>query len=343
MVRTTAAYGVIEFFQRSGLDPDTVLRSVGLLREELMDPTGEISLLQYYRMFEVAASMAGRSNLGLEFGVNFLPQHLGHLGYLSVTAPTIGRALRCMADKLPFHQQATFLGLETFGSSRLALSYVVVDDSVRERRQDAEFSLTVLMNLLRQALGPGWYPNEVHFSHGRPDHLRAHERIFGSSIRFDEEANRIVFSKDLLEVSMPRRDDVLHGLLKAEIVRQRKLGGYNTDIIASVRYQIERLLPKGNCELENAASMCGIPPWSLKRKLRARGLSFQDLVLAVRQELAPLYLLKRGMPATQVALCLGYSELSAFSRAFRQWTGVSPRDFVHDATRGASDSHPPLP
>jgi AraC-like DNA-binding protein len=333
MVRTTAAYGAIEFFQRTGLDPDTVLNTVGLLREELLDPTGEISLSQYCRMFEVAASMAGRSNLGLEFGVNFLPQHLGHIGYLSVTAPTVGRALRCMAEELPFHQQATFIGLETFGSSRLALSYTIVDESVLERRQDAEFSLTVLLNLLRQALGPGWCPSEVHFSHGRPGQPRTHERIFGSVIRFDEDANRIVFPKDFLDVSMPRRDDVLHGLLRAEITRQRKLGGYDTDVVASVRYQIERLLPKGNCDLENVASACGIPPWSVKRKLRARGLSFQDLLLAVRQELAPLYL-KRGMPATEVALSLGYSELSAFSRAFRQWTGLSPRDFVRDAERG---------
>jgi AraC-like DNA-binding protein len=334
MVRTTAAHGATEFFQRSGIDPDNVLRTVGLFREELMDPIGEISLLQYCRMFEVAASMAGRSNLGLEFGANFLPQHLGHIGYLSVTAPTVGRALRCMADELPFHQQATFIRLDTFGSSRLALSYMIMDDSVHERRQDAEFSLTVLLNLLRQALGPGWCPNEVHFSHGRPVQPRAHERIFGSVIRFDEDANRIVFAKELLDVAMPRRDDVLHGLLKAEIARQRKLGGYNTDIVASVKYQIERLLPKGNCELENVASACGIPPWSIKRQLRARGLSFQDLLLIVRQELAPLYLLKRGMPATEVALSLGYSELSAFSRAFRQWTGVSPRDFVRGAERG---------
>jgi AraC-like DNA-binding protein len=331
MVRTTAAHGAVEFFQRMGLDPDSVLNTVGLRREELTDPTGEVSLMQYCRMFEVAASMAGRSNLGLEFGATFLPQHLGHIGYLAVTAPTVGRALRCLADELPFHQQATFIGIETFGSHRLALSYGIVDGSVTERRQDAEFSLTVLLNLLRQALGPGWCPNEVHFTHSRPHPPRLHERIFGSVIRFDEEANRIVFSRDSLAAAMPRRDDVLHGLLGAEIARQRKLRQYDPDIVASVRYQIERLLPKGHCDLDSVAKACGIPSWSIKRKLRARGLGFQDLLLAVRQELAPLYLVGRGMPATDVALSLGYSELSAFSRAFRQWTGVSPRDFVRNA------------
>jgi hypothetical protein len=149
MVRTTAAHGAVDFFRRMGLDPDSVLRSVGLLREELTDPAGEVSLLQYCRMFEVAASMAGRSNLGLEFGLDFSPQHLGHLGYLAVTAPTMGSALRCMAEELPFHQQGTHIGLTSYSPNRLALSYGIIDGSVQERRQDAEFSLTVLLNLLR--------------------------------------------------------------------------------------------------------------------------------------------------------------------------------------------------
>jgi AraC-like DNA-binding protein len=135
----------------------------------------------------------------------------------------------------------------------------------------------------------------------------------------------------MLQASMPRRDDVLHGLLSAEITRQRKLRRYDPDILTSIRYQIERLLPHGPCELQAVAAACGVPVWSLKRRLRARGVSFQDLLLEVRQELAGLYLVKRGMPATEVALALGYSELSAFSRAFRQWTGVSPREYVRNA------------
>ena len=129
---------------------------------------------------------------------------------------------------------------------------------------------------------------------------------------------------------MSRRDDALHGLLAAEIARQKGAQRYDPDIVATVRYQIERLLPGGACDLDAVAAACNLPCWSLKRKLHARGLAFQDLVLAVRRALAPVYLVERGMPATEVALCLGYSELSAFSRAFRQWTGLTPREFVKD-------------
>jgi AraC-like DNA-binding protein len=336
MVRATAAHGAVDFFQRQGLNPDVILRTVKLKREELANPAGEVSLMQYCRMFEVAAEMARRSSLGLEFGAAFMPQHLGHIGYLAVTAPTLGRALRCLADELPFHQQGTFIGLDAFGATRLALSYGIADSSVKERQQDAELSVAILLNLMRQALGSSWCPNEVHFTHSRPGSTYPHERIFGSVVRFQEDANRIVFSKDLLEAPMPRRDDALHGLLAAEIARHKGLHRYDPDIAAAVRYQIERLLPSGTCDLETVAAACGLPCWSVKRKLHARGMSFQDLVLSVRRELAPIYLVQRGMPATEVALCLGYSELSAFSRAFRQWTGLTPRDFVRDSTACAS-------
>jgi AraC-like DNA-binding protein len=330
MVRAGAAHGAVEFFQRLGLDPDKVLQRVQLKRAELADPAGELSLQQYCRMFEVAAELSRCSSLGLEFGAAFLPQHLGYIGYLAVTAPTLGHALRCLADELPFHQQGTFIGLDPYGSTRLALSYGIADSSVQEKQQDAELSLAVLLNLLRQALGQVWCPSEVHFAHRRLGSSLPHQRVFGAAVRFEEEANRIVFAKSLLDAPMPRRDDALHGLLAAEIARQKGARRYDPDIVATVRYQIERLLPSGACDLDAVAAACNLPSWSLKRKLHARELSFQDLVLAVRRELAPVYLVERRMPATEVALCLGYSELSAFSRAFRQWTGLTPREFVKD-------------
>jgi len=331
LVRSTAAHGALGFFQRAGLDPDQVLRTVALNRDELTDPTAQVSLMQYCRMFEVAAQMAGRSNLGLEFGVEFLPQHLGHIGYLAVTAPTLDRALRALAEKLPFHQQATFIGLEPFGSTRLALSYAVADSCIKERRQDAEFSLVVLLNLLRQALGASWSPSEVHFTHARPTLARFHERVFGCVVRFGEETNRIVFPRELLGNPMPRRDDALHGLLSAEIRCSQADTPCDPDFVVTVRYHIERLLRNGLCDLEHVAAACDLPTWSVKRKLRARGLSFNDLLTEVRRELAPVYLLEQRLSATEVALLLGYSELSAFSRAFRLWTGLTPREFA--ATR----------
>jgi AraC-like DNA-binding protein len=146
----------------------------------------------------------------------------------------------------------------------------------------------------------------------------------------------MIFGRELLEAPMPRRDDALHQLLAADIARNNRPKPYDADIVAFVRYQIARLLPTGLCDLNAVATACNLPAWSLKRKLRARGLNFNHLLTTVRRELAPIYLVQRRMPATEVAFSLGYSELSAFSRAFRQWTGSTPRDFMRDADSVAS-------
>ena len=332
MVRVSAAYGAVEFFERQGLDPDVILQTVQLRREELTDPIGQLSLHQYCWMFEVAAEHAKCTSLGLEYGAAFLPQHLGYVGYLAVTAPILGRALRCLANELPFHQQGSFMSLDSYGASQLALSYEITDANVRNKRQDAELTLACMLNLLRQPLGASWSPTEVHFTHSRWGSALPYQRVFGTAVRFQEETNRIVFPKSLLNAPMPRRDDALHGLLAAEIARQKGAQRYDPDILARVRYQIERLLPRGVCDLDRVSLACNLPSWSVKRKLRARGLSFQDLLVTVRREMAQAYLVERRMPATEVALSLGYSELSAFSRAFRQWTGLTPREYVRCAT-----------
>jgi AraC-like DNA-binding protein len=333
MVKASAAHGAVEFFARAGLDPDELLRSINLSRGDLQQPGSEMMLAQYCRMFEIAACRSGRSNLGLEFGSAFRPQYLGYIGYLAVTAPTLGRALRCLADAMPSHQQATFMDLIECDDALAAVSYAIADGSVAERRQDAELSIAVVINLFRQALGSRWAPQEVHFTHARPATTRAHDRFFGAPVCFQQDENRVVFFRSALSAPMPHHDPVLHELLAAAIGREKRVRPCSSDLVSCARHHIERLLPQARCSLEEVAAACGVAPWTLKRKLRSQDLSFQQLVTTARRDLALEYLGEQGRPVTEVALALGYSELSAFSRAFRQWTRSTPRDYVRGLRR----------
>ena len=94
-----------------------------------------------------------------------------------------------------------------------------------------------------------------------------------------------------------------------------------------LREQIRQRLLYGEPALEDVAEMLGMASWSLQRRLREQGLSFSQLVDNVRRELANRYLRQPQLPISQLALLLGYSETSAFSRAFRRWFGVSPRQW----------------
>lgn len=329
-VMAAAAQGLLERIAASGVDPDDVLSEAGLRRRDVADPSRRIGLSEYCRAFEIAARKTTRSNFGLEFGASFRPQQLGLLGYLAISASTLGHALRKFAAYLPVHQQATHVGISTVEDGNAAVEYVILDSSIKERQQDAELSIGMLFSLLRHVLGPHWSPIGVHLMHDRPVGRTRYEELLGVRPQFAQSSNRILMRRSELDCPMPRRDEQLMRLLEQELKKQLPVSAGSADVLARARHEIALALDSGDVELTAVARQCGLEPWTLKRRLKEQHMTFQDLVAATRYELA-LEQFARGAPITDVAIALGYSEVSAFSRAFRQWTGQSPRKFL--ATR----------
>jgi len=98
-------------------------------------------------------------------------------------------------------------------------------------------------------------------------------------------------------------------------------------LVDGARAQVRHALLSGEPALEIIAEKMGMSAGSLQRRLRDQGLTFTALVDKVRCELATYYLQQRHLPISELALLLGYSEVSAFSRAFRRWFGISPRQW----------------
>jgi AraC-like DNA-binding protein len=207
------------------------------------------------------------------------------------------------------------------------VEYAILDDAVRDRQQDAELSIGMLFNLFRHCLGARWLPAAIHLMHARPAGRTRYEDLLGVRPLFDQSSNRILFRRGDLECPMPRQDERLMRLLEAELRKQLPAGTTGADIVARARHEIALALDSTDLELATISRRCGMQSWTLKRKLKEQGTTFQDLVAATRYELA-IAQFARGVPITEVAMALGYSEVSAFSRAFRQWTGKSPRNFI---------------
>jgi AraC-like DNA-binding protein len=98
-------------------------------------------------------------------------------------------------------------------------------------------------------------------------------------------------------------------------------------IVHDVQAQIRTQLAEGEPNLERVSEQLHLTSWTLQRRLGDSGLSFSQLVDKVRRELAQQYLSQAHLPISELALLLGYSEASAFSRAFRRWYGVSPKQW----------------
>jgi len=183
--------------------------------------------------------------------------------------------------------------------------------------------------LVRESLGrEDWAPRSVWFAHPAPpdtSELLAYFRT--SAVEFARGSNRIACSARELELPFASGDQALLAVLDEQaqaVVASKPAPGdpfYNR-----LREQIRIALRQGPPKLEDVAAALHMSPRTLQRRLRERDMSFQAVVDEVRHRLALMYLDRSELSVGEIAFLLGYSELRAFARAFRRWTGTSPSE-----------------
>lgn len=333
-VLASAATGIVPFIERFGGDIDAIFGNAGIAPDMAGSPTLRLRLASYCGLFEGAARRTGNDNFGLWFGNQFQPRDLGMWGYAAITASTVGGALDTLVDLFGFHQESSAMALESRADGLARLTYQITAPDILERRQDAELSLGMFLNVLREGLGAAWAPDEVHFAHPRPLGWREHESAFAAPVFFAQPTNALVFRADALDRPMPARDTRLAAMMRTCLVALATHRPETADLFDRVREAIRERLPEGCPTIEDIGAGLRVPTAAIGRALAARGVTYRALVEDVRCALALSYIGQRHVPLTEIALLLGYSELSAFSRAFARWTGQCPR-----AWRAARERH----
>lgn len=325
-VLAAAANGVIEMIDRYHGDVDGIFGRADINTEQLDNPFNELNLRQYCNLFEEAARQTGYDNFGLQFGHHFGPNRLGAIGYIAINSPTMSAAIRNFIRYFPAHQDSSILSLE-HDKDVLWLTYQILDPRISARRQDAELSLGIFCNIFRHAIGPAWRPLEIHFEHQKPDASSEHQTSFDAPVIFGQKVNAIAFKRQDLDAEMPGHDPYLYAVIEPFLAERRTLRQNPEDFVAALRHEIKLRLGDRDPSLDALADSLGLTATVLRRRLKEFGVGFNDLVKAARQDMALRYVTDHAMPLTEVALALGYSELSAFSRAFRNWTGMSPQRY----------------
>ncbi|WP_110642741.1 AraC family transcriptional regulator [Salinicola sp. CPA57] len=324
-VLSAAASGLCDFIARHGGDADRILGISGVDPELLVQPTLSLSLDNYCRVMETAARDSRCDNFGLYYGQQFKPQALGLIGYIGLCSSTLESALHNWVSAFPYHQHDTLIRLVDVDDC-WRLDYQVRHGRILCRRQDAELTMGMALNLIRYAAGANWAPRAVMFEHPRPEQWHDHCKSFDAQVYFDQPLNSMLIPKRDLTRSMPDSDPLLLGVIVDAI---RRLDGQRTPqgLVDRVRDQIRQLLSIGEPTLEGTAHRLDLSSWSLQRRLNREGVSFSGLLDAVRREMADHYLCQPHLSISEMALLLGFSEASAFSRAFRRWHGASPRQW----------------
>jgi len=194
-------------------------------------------------------------------------------------------------------------------------------------QQSVEFTFSVILNRIRYATGVDIMPQRVHLRYPQPDNIEVYRKIFGSSIQFNDKKNILVLSNAHFNLPSQKADFRLYQLLRGYVDEAIERIPDTTSIEGRVFQVLKEKLQTGDTSVTSIAQLLNISPRTLHRKLKDAGTSYNALREKLRRELATTYLNDPNINLSDISYLLGFSQVSAFHRAFKRWTGVTPQHF----------------
>jgi AraC-like DNA-binding protein len=323
MISLAAAAGLPGAIRAAGGDPDRVARAVALDPALFARLEGSIPCSDFARLLDEAARATGDDCFGLHFGERYQPKQIGALVYVVLNSPSIRSGFENVTRYLHVHNEAAVTSLDV-EPARAYLRFALRGVPIEIGRQQSEYALVVALSTLRLMAGSRWAPLEVQFAHPAPRDASEHLRVFGCPVSFGCRSNALVVEPQFLDRQVPAADEALYPILRKYLDRVLKEMPHDDRALADVRRAIGESMREGEPKLAVVARRIGSSPRTLQRRLSELGVDFKSLVDDTRRRFSLKYLEDRANTPTEIAYLLGYSEVSAFNRAFKRWTGSSP-------------------
>lgn len=323
---TPAAFvrGVVAAYARYGLDPADALQRGQIAPDLVNSPDGRITAAQFealadHAMRELDDEALGWFSRRLPFGT------YGMLCRASITAPTLEVALKRWCRHHRLLTEDVLLDLEV-GEETATVT-------IRELRDLGAFREFCLVTLLRYVLGFSCWAVDsrialraAEFPFAEPGHVSVYPTIFSRTIRFGAAHAVIVFDKHYLSLPLTRSpvdlDNMLKGALRLTVLPYRR----DRLLVERVR-RVLRNARGRSLGAEDVASELALSTRTMHRRLREESTSLRDLKEEAKFELAKQELMRGRTPIKRIAEIAGFRNEKSFSRAFRTWTGASPREF----------------
>lgn len=324
-VLPVASRALVGACRRLGVDPSALLERAGVSAAALDDPDGRISASASDALWEAAYAAAGDPALALHAAEQTPYGAFRVLDYLAASGSTLGEGLARVAAYFPLVDPRGSLAVEEWGSDRVAVRFASAEGAPLPPPAQ-EYTLAILVTRIRQLLAPGWRPAEVRLAFPRPGDFGEHVRIFGVEPRFGAESATLALHRADWVRPTSSSDPALFAALD-DHARRLLERAEAAPLADRVRAAIAADLPGHEPSLSAAARRVALSPRSLQRRLAEAGTSFARAVDAVREERAKGFLRSGDVALAEVSWLLGFSEQSAFTRAFRRWTGLSPTEW----------------
>ncbi|PZV16948.1 MAG: AraC family transcriptional regulator [Pseudanabaena sp.] len=332
LVRANVVFPFVQFLNQIGAPTERLLRQVKLPVTTLENPEVLIPAYLANDFLEQAAHREGIENLGVIVGQQTFAETFGVYGKLVSQSLTLYDLLK------------TIEGLHAKFNSGARYDFKIVGDTVWLHhildlsrsivcKQSRCFALMAMLNVIRLATGSNWQPTAIYLQCNKFQDLDWCNNFANTRIHFNKAINAIAFPKSLL--SMPLSNSLLANDTKSLLEAKQLLDitAPAQDFSGSLRQLVRSLLSQGDFNITLMAESSGMSLRTFQRRLASEGMAFNRLVEQIRFEEATRLLREPAIKVVEIGYELGYKDASNFRRAFRRWTGTSPRSFQKAHTK----------
>lgn len=286
------------------------------------DPDRRVPVTTQYAFWDYARKVSGDPALGLHIGEIVEPDRMGLVGHIFFNCDTLQHALKEYTRLRRLVNEAVEIGFRHEGE--LAILSWQCHNRDDYCVADMERTVSAAVARARHFIHRHLHIREVRFAHPDPGYANEYQRIFQCPVVFGAAETALHFDSHYLQWRLPHRNPYLYKALLAQVdgllIRLEPPRVFSR----RVRKLISRQLTSEKLDADHLAQQLNMSRQTLYRKLKREGHGFQELVEEVRRDKAIRYVAEGRYALSEIAFLLGFSELSAFSRAFKRWTGESP-------------------
>lgn len=310
-----------------GIDKNALLRSIGIEPNSPVDPSQMVSDAEYYAFLEKIATAENKgTTLPLRAGAAMRCDDYGAFGLAWKSATNLRgsyeraeRYARVLTNVSTYTveraDRGAFMHLHRVGERRLGM------------RLSNEATIASIVSISQQVSTKPFRPLAVYFKHSAPKDIEGHEAYFDCPIHFDADRDALLVSHESLRTPNQLGDESISKFFDTHLEAElSKLTDLNS-LEHRVRIHVSRCLSEGVPMISDVAGHFSMSGRTLQRRLSELGCSYQTLVDESRRQLAERLLQQTDYSLVEVAFMTGFSEQSAFTRAFKRWAGQTPRSF----------------
>jgi AraC-like DNA-binding protein len=327
MVSIVLVRGILAELKTNGVDTASVLEGLPLTDDALSDVRGRLPISDFDVLVTRAMALRTDPGFGLTLAQNAPANMLQILGLMLLSSRTLRDAFALLTRYSELTADGVSYSLSEHGQQATFTYHCPISVDATSRFA-AEFTLVTVLRVAQHFFGGVHYlPTRVQFEHAEPSYRERYEPIFGCPVAFGQRSNALTFPQAILDQVQFHADSTVNAALcqmgdqvLSELARPRSLSD-------RVRVLLQANGALASVDPTRLARGVGLTRRALRRRLAAEGTSLSDLVDEARCKVACEELRRAGSIET-VAERVGYSERSAFHRAFKRWTGQTPIEYA---------------